>query len=346
VDKRPLFKIDRDSGIPLIGSIAFGLIDRGTNIIQVRPITGCPLNCIFCSIDEGPNSRTRWARYYVELDYLLEWFKWLVKLKGGKGIEAHIDCAGEPTLYPELVDLVQALREVEGVEVISMQTHGTLLNERKIDELEDAGMSRINLSIDSMDPDKAKLLSGSQSYDLSKILGLAEYIASSKIDLMIAPVWVPGYNDEDIPKIIEFALKIGAGKKWPPLGIQKYEAHKRGRKPVKSWPYSLFYEKLRALERRYNVKLRITKRDFNVHPLPTPPIPFEKGEAIKVKIVGPGWLYDEALGVSRGRAVTLVGLPYFKEGIEVKAIVKSVKHNIIVAKPTEKSLMMIKELLR
>ncbi len=45
--KRELVYVTRESGLPLIGHTAFGLIDRGTNLIQVRPVSGCNLNCIF-----------------------------------------------------------------------------------------------------------------------------------------------------------------------------------------------------------------------------------------------------------------------------------------------------------
>ncbi len=341
---RPLFRVGR--GIPLLGSIAFGLIDRGTNIIQVRPVSGCPLNCIFCSIDEGPLSRSRFARYEVELDHLMEWFRWLVKFKGSKGIEAHIDCAGEPLLYPKLVELVAAMAEVKGVEVISMQTHGTLLDERKVDKLVGAGLSRINLSIDSLDPEKARRLSGTDAYDLERMLDMAEYIVSTRMDLMVAPVWVPGYNDEDMAKLVKFALKIGAGKRWPPLGIQKYEAHKRGRRPVRSWPFRYFYERLAQLERRYGVRLRLRRSDFNIRRMTSPPVSFQVGEAIKVKVVGPGWIKGEAMGVAGDRSVTLVDVPFVKPGMELKAMVRSNKHNIIVTRPTEKSLMFLRALAK
>lgn len=341
---RPLFRVGPE--VPLMGSIAFGLIDRGTNIIQVRPVSGCPLNCIFCSIDEGPKSRTRYARYEVELEHLLEWFKWLVKFKGSKRIEAHIDCAGEPLLYPNLVELVAAISEVEGVEVISMQTHGTLLDERKVDKLAAAGLSRINLSIDSVDPEKAKMLSGTPSYDLEKAMGIAEYIASTKIDLLLAPVWVPGYNDEDIPELIKFAIKIGAGKRWPPLGIQKYEAHKRGRRPARPWSFRYFYEKLAQLEREFGIRLRLRRSDFGIVKMPSPPIPFEIGESVKVKVVGPGWVRGEALGVAGNRSVALVGMPFVKPGMELKATITSNKHNIIIAKPTEKSLIFLRAITK
>ncbi|RLF19156.1 MAG: radical SAM protein, partial [Thermoprotei archaeon] len=222
-----LVEVEASSGIPLIGCIAYGLIDRGTNVIQIRPTSLCPLSCIFCSTDAGPKSRRRLSEYIVELDYMVEVFKKLVKYKGARDIEAHIDTVGDPLTYPRLVDLVQELSSIKGVEVVSLQTHGALLNEKILDDLDEAGLSRINLSIDSLDPDKAKLLAGTKEYDVEKVKEMAEYIARScKMDLLIAPVWVPGINDDDIPKLIEFALKIGAGKRWPPLGIQKYVPHR------------------------------------------------------------------------------------------------------------------------
>ena len=62
---RKLVRIPEDADIPMIGLINVGLIDRGTNLIQVRAISGCNLNCIFCSTDAGPFSKTRQAEYMV-----------------------------------------------------------------------------------------------------------------------------------------------------------------------------------------------------------------------------------------------------------------------------------------
>ena len=54
---KPAIYVHQNSDIPLIGSSYFGIIDRNTNIIELRPITGCNLNCIYCSVDEGRGSR-------------------------------------------------------------------------------------------------------------------------------------------------------------------------------------------------------------------------------------------------------------------------------------------------
>jgi len=323
--------------LPLIGCIAFGLIDRGTNVIQVRPSSMCPLSCIFCSTDAGPKSRHRLTEYVVDLDLLIEWFEYIVEFKGEKKIEAHIDTVGDPLAYPRLVELVQRLSEVKGVEVISLQTHGVLLTEKIVDELAEAGLSRINLSIDALDPLLAKKLAGTERYDLHHVMRIAEYIASKpNIDLLIAPVWVPGINDHEIPKIIEYALKIGAGKKWPALGIQKYEAHKRGRKPrgVKPMSWGQFYRKLAELEKKYKTKLILRPEDFGIHKRPMIPILYQKGEKVLVEIVEKGWLKGELLAVDkkRQRVITVVET---QVPIGTKMYVKIIanKHNLYIAKP-------------
>jgi len=56
--------------VPLIGHVAFGVLDRGTNVIQVRPSTLCYHSCIFCSVDAGPASRTRQSEFLVEVHWL------------------------------------------------------------------------------------------------------------------------------------------------------------------------------------------------------------------------------------------------------------------------------------
>ena len=108
--RRKVLYIHEGMGVPLLGYNGFGLIDRGTNLIQVRGSTGCNLSCIFCSVDEGPYSRTRLLDYVVDVDYLLKWFDEVARFKG-KGLEAHLDGQGEPLLYPFIVELVQGLRE-------------------------------------------------------------------------------------------------------------------------------------------------------------------------------------------------------------------------------------------
>jgi len=304
VTKRNLVYITKESGIPLLGHAAFGLIDRGTNLIQVRPITGCNLNCIFCSVDEGRKSRTRVTDYIVEPEYLIEEFRKIAEFKGD-GVEAHIDGQGEPLLYPYMEELLEGLRRTKEVSVISIQTNGILLNEEKIDVFEKY-MDRINLSLSTLDERKAEFIYGCK-YPLKRVIEIAKMIAESKMDLLIAPVWLPGVNDEDIEKLIEFALEIGAGKRWPPLGIQKYIPYKYGRKPkVDVMSFREFYERLRKLEEEYGVKLILRPEDFGIEKRPRIPHPIKKGDVFKARIVADGRIRGEKIVVVKSRVVTVI----------------------------------------
>jgi len=289
--------------IPLLGHAAFGLIDRGTNLIQVRPITGCNLNCIFCSVDEGKKSRTKANDFIVDPDYLIEEFRKIAEFKG-KGVEAHIDGQGEPFLYPYLTELIEGLDSVREVDVISIQTNGTLITRSFVDTVE-GKLDRINLSLSTLNEEKAKKIYGVR-YPVRKVVDIAEYIVNSKIDLLIAPIWLPGINDEDIREVIEFALDIGAGKKWPPLGIQKYIPYKGGRKLKNVMSFREFYEKLRELEREYGVKLVLSPKDFGIEKRRRIPQEIRKGEIYTAKIVADGRNFGERIAVVKNRVVTVL----------------------------------------
>ena len=321
--------------VPLIGHIAFGIIDRGTNLLQVRPTSLCPLSCIFCSVDAGPASRRRTSDFVVDVDHLIRWFQMVVRLKRIERAHAYIDAAGDPLTYPRLVELVSRLKKLRCVDTVALETHGALLTMEMAEKLDDAGLDRINLSLDALNPKLAKTLAGSEWFDVGKVLEVAEYIATSlRMDLLIAPVWIPSINTEEIPRIIEFALRIGAGKRWPPLGIQKYEAHKYGRKPrgVRPMRWRDFYVKLRSWESEYGVKLILKPEDFGIRKANKLPLKFKRLERVSVRLVAKGLFRGQWLGVARNRVVTIVGL---EEGVtparRVTVRMLRVKNNIYIA---------------
>jgi len=192
---------------------------------------------------------------------------------------------------------------VPQVKVISVQTNGMLLDAEKIKEMEGL-LDRINLSISALDDRKARMLAGTNLYDVEHVKDVARAIASSKIDLLLAPVWVPGFNDEEIPKIIEFGLEIGAGKRWPAFGIQNYVRYQFGKK-VKGRPmkFAEFFRRLEGYEKRYGLKLRLSPADFNIHKAPSLHKVFRKGERLRLKLVAPGRVFGEMLAVERDRVI-------------------------------------------
>jgi len=335
---RTLIFLDR--GFPLMGSDFIGIIDRGTNLIEVKPCTGCNLACIMCSVDEGPFSKTRKVDYMAYPEQLIEVFKDVATHKGFQNLEAHIDAQGEPTIYPYLLDLLKDLSRVPGIEVISMQTNGTLLDKSFIKNLEKAGLTRINLSINSLDPKKAKMISGIKSYDIKKVVEIAEFVIfDSKIDLLIAPVWVPGINDGDIKEIVLFAKNLlekrGEAQKSPILGIQNCLRYRFGRTPkkVRFRKMESFYEYLEKFEEEFDIKpLNLRKEDFGIHSKQSIPKPFKKGEVLEARIIGLGRLPKTVLAQSGERLIQVINcnLPIGKK-ISIKVV--RTKHNIFTAIP-------------
>ncbi len=298
---RPLVYVTKESEIPLIGHTAFGLIDRGTNLIQVRPITGCNLNCIFCSVDEG-HTQTRQTDYIVDTDYLVEEFTKLAELKGND-VEAHIDGQGEPFLYPYMVELLEKLRKVPQVKVISAQSNGMMLDEEKIKAM--AGLlDRINLSLSSMDDRTGQILAGTKKYDTNHVKNVVRWCLENGIDVLLAPVLVPGFNDDEITKIVEFGQEIGVGRMYPGFGIQNYVKYQFGKK-VKCKPmrFDQFFERIAELEQKYNLKLKLTPQDFGIHKAKSLPKVFRKGDMVRLEIVAPGRVFGEMLAVANGRVI-------------------------------------------
>lgn len=320
-----LIKISRETGIPLIGAINFGVIDRGTNLIQVRGTTVCNFRCTYCSTNAN-NSSVHPVNFEVDPSYLVDTVKEVIGYKN-EPVECNIDSVGEPAAYTHLVELVSGLRNLPNVSRISMQTNGSLLASDKIRELEAAGLDQINLSINGLSPAIAKSLSGTNFYSLDRILETAKNISSSKITLLLAPVWIPGINDEEIPKVIKLAKELNAK-----VGIQKYEEYKYSRKVkgAKAINYWKFYRQLKEWEKEFGVKLLCNKQDFGIHKSPRLPVVAEEGDKLHLKIISPGWWKGQKLAAYKGRCITIDKCSA-DIGSTVKARITVNKNNIYLA---------------
>ena len=322
ITNNPATYIYKNMNIPLIGSTSFGLVDRNTNVIEIKPVTGCNFNCIFCSVGEGLSSKKQ--DFVIEKDFLVQEFNKLAEFKGIDDIEAHINPHGEPLLYGNIVELVRGLRKNKKVKVISINTNTSLLTKQLIDDLIDAGITRFNCSINARDPKIAMQLAG-VNIDVRKRREMLEYIAK-KSKLLIAPVIVPKYNEKDIEEVVKLCKELNCI-----CAIQKYLEYKRGRKPVKEISWKNFLNTLRRLEKKYNIKLIFNfKKDFNIHPTKKLQKPFKKGNIIKGKVVLPGRNKNECFISYKERLVNIINCSKNKKEIKCKIIRD--KHNIFVGK--------------
>jgi len=288
------------------------------------------------------------------MDYLIEEYKKIVEFKGNKHIEAHLDGQGEPSLYYPLPDLVQNLNEInkKGDGIVSMQSNGVNLSYKLIDELEEAGLHRINLSINAIDKNMSRILSGSRDYDIDHILNIAEYIKNSKIHLLIAPLLLPNVNDEEFKRVIDFAVDLEqknpqnilnpiTNKKNPILGAQLCLTYRFGRKikKMKLWNFKKFYELLHFYENEYKKKGIDVRLDtplskaFGNHRRKKLPSPFKLNEIIRAKVVLDGRVYNEVIGIAKDRIIQIINVQQNHEkliGKTVKVRILRTKDNIFV----------------
>jgi uncharacterized Fe-S cluster-containing radical SAM superfamily enzyme len=320
ISKKKTLYIHQNSGIPLIGSGDFGIVDRGTSLIEIKPLTSCNINCVFCSVDEGISSK-KTMDVIIEREYLIQELKKVLLVKK-KDIEININPQAEPLLYPEFLELIKDLNSFENVKRITVQTNGVLLTNKLIDDLANAGLTRINFSLNAMDQDVAEKIAGCR-YSLKKMKMLIEY-AVGRIGIQLAPVWAPGLNDDQIPKLIEYAKKLKI-----PICIQNFLYYPKGRNPIVEKTFEKFYEELRKLEKQFDIKLIVDAEDFNIEKDETLEKPIRKNEILEVQTFSEGRLPGEVYAVAKERIIKVLTRRTGK--FKVKII--RTKHDIYKAVP-------------
>jgi uncharacterized protein len=330
ITNKPVIYITSESNIPLIGAVDFGIVDRNTNVLEIKPLTGCNFNCIYCSVNEGQNKKAK--DILIDEDYLIHIAKQLALTKKNP-VEFNINPNGEPLLYPFLTELISGLKEIPSCKVISINTNASLLTKEKIDVLKSVGLSRINISLNTLDFDLAKKLSGGY-YDTKHTLEIINYCKETHLPILIAPLIVPTYNDrfnEDFIPLVKLATTIESP--FPTIGFQKFLYNKSGRNPVEEISFEEFFSSLYPLEEQFNVVLT-PKKEYNLFGIVSDTSlekPFTKNQIIKAKVLQQGRLSNELWCSAENRLVKVKTTLPLKGNIRIK-IVRD-KHNIFLGVP-------------
>lgn len=320
----PATYIHRNSGIPLIGNVAFGIVYRNSSIIEIKPITSCNLNCVYCSISEGLLSKKH--DFVVEKDYLVEELQKVIDFIA-EPVEVHIGVQGEPFLYADIEALFADLQAIKNVQAISIDTNGTLLNKEIIGRISKYNKLQLNLSLDAIDETKAKDLAGTKNYNVNHVKEIIT-CASKKLKVIVAPVLIQGYNEEEIEKIIPFIKSLEVR---PILGIQNFLKYKTGRIPAEEISWKKFYSLLEEWEKKYKIKLRLSKEDFNIRKTKEMPKPFREGEIIAAVLKCPDRFPNTSIAAAKGRNISVPGCSFRQEKKVQLKIVRD-KHNIFVGR--------------
>ncbi|MBU1198359.1 MAG: radical SAM protein [Nanoarchaeota archaeon] len=322
INKVKTVYIHKNSGIPLIGAGIFGIVDRNTNCIDIRPLTTCNLDCMYCSVDAGLSSKKQ-TDYVIEKDYLVEEINKLAETKK-HDVEIHIGPQGEPLLYAPLVDLVNDLKKNSKIKIISMDTNATILTKKLVDELVEAGLDRFNISLNALDEKKCTKLAGTH-YNLKHLLEIIDY-ASKKTNVLIAPVIIPELNDNEIKAFVDMGKKIKSD--FPTLGIQNFLNYKHGRNPAKQRTWDEFFKILETHEKKSGLKLKLCKEDFGINHDTKLEKPFKKKQVVKARVVCDGLLKGEKIAVYKNRSILVDKAENVSNNSEIRVLIIRDKHNI------------------
>jgi cyclic pyranopterin phosphate synthase len=168
--------------------------NRPISYLRVSVTDRCNLRCVYCMPPEG----VPWRPHREILRY--EEIERVVRAAAGLGIGKVRLTGGEPLVRLGIVDLVAMLARIPGIDDLAMTTNGTLLA-RYAGELKAAGLKRVNVSLDTLRPERFRRMT--RLGELSDTLeGIAAAKESGLVPVKVNTVVILGLNDDEV---VDFA---------------------------------------------------------------------------------------------------------------------------------------------
>ncbi len=189
-----------DTAVSQGGNTSSEMIDpfgRAVNYLRVSVTDRCDFRCVYCMSENMTFLPKRELLTLEELDRLCSAFI-------DKGVKRLRLTGGEPLVRKNLMSLIKSLsRHLKSgaLEELTMTTNGSQLT-RFADQLFDLGMRRINVSVDTIDPDKFKAITRWGS--LEKVNAGIDAAIAAGLKVKINAVALKGVNDDEIDEMIRW----------------------------------------------------------------------------------------------------------------------------------------------
>ncbi len=172
--------------------------NREVDYLRISVTDRCNLRCSYCMPDGVEKvSHSTIMRNEEIVD--------VVKEAAALGVKKIRITGGEPLVRKGIYSLIKEISIVEGIEEVTITTNGLLL-EGNIEKLKEAGVSRVNLSLDTLDENKYKLLTkATKIIDYEQIF--KDLIKFEMVPIKINVVLMKGINDSEIESFVELADK-------------------------------------------------------------------------------------------------------------------------------------------
>ncbi len=169
---------------------------RPLHDLRVSVTDRCNFRCVYCM----PKSVFNKDYKFLNRDEILSWdhIVDVVKAAAPLGVRKVRLTGGEPLIRNDLEELIDRIVSVDGITDISMTTNAALLTRKRAESLNQAGLKRINVSLDAMD-DKTFRAMNDMNVDVSSVLtGIDNAVAAGIENVKVNMVVKKGLNDHSI----------------------------------------------------------------------------------------------------------------------------------------------------
>lgn len=174
--------------------------DRRIYNLRVSVNKGCNFNCFFCH-EEGLWKKTSTGTNFLSPKEIETMVEVLTKY----GINEVKITGGEPLLRKEILDIVHKIASIDEIEDLSMTSNGFYL-EKFAPKLQNAGLDRINVSLNSLDPDTFAEITQTKPESLAKVIkGIKKAKNVGLEPVKVNFVALKNINIDEIPDIVTFA---------------------------------------------------------------------------------------------------------------------------------------------
>ena len=156
----------------------------------------CNLRCIYCMPEDGVEKKRH--DDILSIEEITE----IVRAAVACGITKVRVTGGEPLVRKGIVEICRRIAEMPGIRELCMTTNGILLPEYA-GELKNAGVNRLNISLDSVDPETYRKITRIGTLDRA-LAGVEAALATGFDTVKINAVLIGGVNDNEILSLLEF----------------------------------------------------------------------------------------------------------------------------------------------
>ena len=173
----------------------YGRVHRN---LRVSLTDRCNLRCTYCM----PNDFAAWlpSEHQLTTDELVR----VIEIAVSEGINEVRLTGGEPLLRPDIVEIVSRINAITDAPTLTMTTNALTL-EKVAKPLVDAGLTRINISLDTLDRDRFKLMTHRDRID-DVFAGIKAAQDAGINPIKINAVLLKGVNADEAPALLEWAL--------------------------------------------------------------------------------------------------------------------------------------------